>query len=153
MLRQTGVRRPFPSSWLQRVVAMEANEIVARRFFDDFWTGGQYDAADLLVAADHQHHISGSTLAAGPESLKEMARSMRTAFPDLEFLIEDTIVDGDKVLVRWVAHGTHDAAFGGVEATGRAVEWTGMDLIRFEGGRIAELWGNNDALGLFEQLE
>lgn len=132
---------------------MESNEILARRFFADFWTDGQYDAADLLVATYHQHHISGSTLAPGPQALKEMARSMRTAFPDLEFVIEDTIVDGDKVLVRWVAHGTHTAAFDGVEATGRAVEWTGMDLIRFEDGRIVELWGNNDALGLFEQLE
>jgi predicted ester cyclase len=46
----------------------------------------------------------------------------------------------------------HAATFGGVEGTGRRVAWTGMDLIRFADGRIVELWGNNDALGLFEQL-
>ncbi len=132
---------------------MEPNEALARRFFDDFWTGQQYDAADDLMAADHRHHISGSTLAAGREAVKEMARSMHAAFPDLAFVIEDVLVDGDKVLVRWTAHGTHAATFGGVEATGRRVEWTGMDLIRFADGRVVELWGNNDALGLFEQLE
>ncbi len=95
---------------------------------------------------------SGSTLD-GPEAVKGMARSMHAAFPDLAFVIEDALVDGDKVLVRWVARGTHAGTFGGVEPTGRAVEWTGMDLLRCEGGKIVELWGNNDALGLFEQLE
>jgi predicted ester cyclase len=68
------------------------------------------------MAADHRHHISGSTLAAGREAVKEMARSMHAAFPDLAFVIEDVLVDGDQVLVRWTAHGTHAATFGGVEA-------------------------------------
>ena len=73
---------------------MEPNEALARRYFDDFWTGQQYDAADDLMAADHRHHISGSTLAAGRDSVKEMARSMHAAFPDLVFVIEDVLVDG-----------------------------------------------------------
>ena len=132
---------------------MEANETLARRFFDDLWTNGDFDTADLLVATDHQHHLSGSTVAAGPGGVKELARSMRSAFPDLAFVIEDTLVSEDKVLVRWTAYGTHAGTFGGVEGTGRRVSWTGMDLIRFADGRIIELWGNNDALGLFEQLE
>jgi steroid delta-isomerase-like uncharacterized protein len=130
---------------------MDNNEAVARRFFDDVWTGGRYEAADALLASNHQHHISGQTIV-GPEAVKQMARGLRGAFPDLEFVIEDTIVEGDKVVVRWAAHGTHTGPFGELTATGRRVEWTGIDLIHLADGRIVELWGNNDALGLVDQL-
>jgi steroid delta-isomerase-like uncharacterized protein len=130
---------------------MTENERLARRFFDDVWTGGQYDTVDRLLGSDHLHHISGDTMV-GREAVKDMARSMRDAFPDLRFAIEDTMVDGDKVLVRWTAAGTHSGDLGDLPGTGRRVEWTGMDLIRFLDGRIVELWGNNDALGLWEQL-
>jgi steroid delta-isomerase-like uncharacterized protein len=130
---------------------MNANEALARRFFDEVWTDGRYDVADVLLASDHQHHISGETLD-GPGAVKEMAREMHSAFPDLSFAIEDTVSAGDKVLVRWTARGTNSGAFGGRDATGRAVEWTGMDLIRMTDGQIVELWGNNDAIGLWDQL-
>jgi steroid delta-isomerase-like uncharacterized protein len=131
---------------------VDANETLARRFLDDVWTDGRYDVADLLLAPDHRHHISGDTLV-GPDAVKEMARYLRGAFPDLTFVIEDAVVDGDKVLLRWTARGTHAGTFGGVEGTGRRVEWTGMDLVRCADGRIVELWGNNDAQGLWEQIE
>lgn len=131
---------------------MDPNEVLARRFFDEVWTGGRYDVADLLLGSDHRHHISGETLG-GAAAVKEMARSLRSAFPDLAFSIEDTICADDKVLVRWTARGTNTGAFGGRPATGRAVEWTGMDLIRVADGRIVELWGNNDAMGLWDQLD
>jgi steroid delta-isomerase-like uncharacterized protein len=130
---------------------MNQNELLARRFFDDVWSEGRYDVVDLLLGSDHRHHISGDTLV-GRQAVKDLAGSLRGAFPDLRFAIEDTMADGDRVLVRWTARGTHTGTLGGVEGTGRQVEWTGMDLLRMADGRIVELWGNNDALGLWEQL-
>ncbi len=128
-----------------------ANEALARRFFDEVWSGGRYDAVDLLLAGDHRHYLSGEDVG-GPDEVKELARAMREGFPDLTFTLEDVVSSGNKVVVRWTARGTHEGAFAGQEPTGRRVEWTGMDLIRFEGGRIVELWGNNDAMGLWDQL-
>ena len=77
---------------------------------------------------------------------------LRAAFPDLRFIIEDEVVAGDKVVVRWTAVGTHLGDFHGIPPSGRTVTWTGIDLVRLEDDRIVELWGNYDALGLEEQL-
>lgn len=130
---------------------MHANEAVVRRFFDELWSGGRIELADELLAPHHRHHVSGQ-LIEGREAVKEMARDMLGAFPDLRFDIEDALAADDKVLIRWTAHATHSVELDGVPATGKRLSWTGMDLVRLEGGRIVELWANNDALGLSEQL-
>jgi predicted ester cyclase len=85
--------------------------------------------------------------------VKEMVAGLRNAFPDLRFEIADVVSCDDKVLVRWTAHGTHKGELGGAAPTGKRVSWTGMDLIRLDQGRIVELWGDNGARGLWEQLE
>lgn len=131
---------------------MDENEVIARRFFDELWTGGRLYVADELLSDGHLHHISGDVMQ-GTEAVKDLVQMLRTGFPDLRFEIEDVVSRDDKVLVRWTAHGTHDGELGGAAPTGRQVRWTGMDLIRFQEGRIVELWGNNDSLGLWEQLE
>jgi steroid delta-isomerase-like uncharacterized protein len=129
----------------------EENAVIVRRFFDEVWSAGELQVADELVADGHVHHISGGEMR-GPEAVKQMVLDLRGAFPDLRFVIEDELVAGDKVVVRWTAHGTHLGAFADIPATGRAVQWTGIDMVQVKDGQIIELWGNNDAIGLVEQL-
>jgi predicted ester cyclase len=130
---------------------VEQNVFVVRRFFDELWTQGRLEVADELMAPEHTHHLSGNELG-GPQEVKELVAFLRGAFPDLRFIVEDEVVAGDKVVVRWTAVGTHLGEFGGIPPTGRIVTWTGIDLARLQDHRIVELWGNNDGLGLEEQL-
>lgn len=130
---------------------MEANELVVRRFFDELWTGGRLEAADELLAPEHMHHLSGDVLG-GPQEVKELVTFLRAVFPDLSFVIDDAVVAGDKVAVRWSAVGTHLGDFDGIPPTARVVTWTGIDLVRLKDNRIVELWGSYDALGLEDQL-
>jgi steroid delta-isomerase-like uncharacterized protein len=127
------------------------NESVVRRFFEELWNEGDLACADDVLAPGHVHHIGDDRLD-GPEGVKDAVRSLRTAFSDLYFTLEDVVSDGDRVVVRWTATGTHEAEFGGVPASGRSVRWTGIDLVRLEDGRIVELWAAADVAGLFEQL-
>ena len=76
----------------------------------------------------------------------------RGAFPDLHFTLEDVIGEGDRVVVRWTATGTHKAEVMGVPATGKRVAVTGIEVSRFADGKLAETWVNWDALGLLRQL-
>ena len=48
--------------------------------------------------------------------------------------------------------GTYAGALGPVEATGRAFELRGLDLLTLEGGRISGGWAIADELGLLRQL-
>lgn len=103
------------------------------------------------MAPDHRHNISGKTVT-GPGEVKAMVIYLRAVFPDLTFIIEDLIDADDTVVGRWTASASY-AGDDPVTARGRRVEYTGIDIVRLHGGRIVELWGNNDAQGLAEQLE
>lgn len=136
---------------IQELTLSEQNAVVVRRFFDELWNAGLLEAADELLAPNHVHHISGDDMS-GPEAVKDLVTYLRSAFPDLRFVIEDELLAGDKVVVRWTAYGTHLGDFGGLSATGRTAHWTGIDIVELQDGRIVELWGNNDGIGLVEQL-
>lgn len=59
---------------------------------------------------------------------------------------------GDKVAIWYTAEGTQRGEFDGVLPTGRRVSWTGVDLLRIDGGKIGEARFLSDALGLLRQL-
>ena len=75
-----------------------------------------------------------------------------TAFPDLQFTIEDMVAEGDFVVVRHTTRGTHQGNFRGIPPTGKQVSGTGMFIDRIVNGKAVEQWINGDDLGLLQQL-
>jgi steroid delta-isomerase-like uncharacterized protein len=74
------------------------------------------------------------------------------AFPDLTLEIEDLVAEGDKVIWRVTASGTHQGSFQGVPATGKAVKFGAQYTFRLENGKIAERWSTIDRLTLLVQI-
>ena len=74
------------------------------------------------------------------------------AFPDLRFTIEDLIAEGDKVVYRYSATGTHKGDLSGIAATEKMVTITGMVISRILNGKVQEDWEQTDMLGLMQQL-
>jgi len=68
------------------------------------------------------------------------------------FTIDDVIAEEDKVVVRWTNRGTHVGDFAGIPATGRTFTFTGIDIYRIQGDRLAEHWHVIDQLALLGQL-
>ena len=62
------------------------------------------------------------------------------------------ITEGDLVVIRYRATGTHAGEFQGYAPTGKRVTWTGINIYRIECGRIAEIWSEVDAQGRIAQL-
>jgi steroid delta-isomerase-like uncharacterized protein len=134
-------------------VPAHANKELVRRFYEEVWEKGNFDVADDVFAHGYVRHDLRATQAApGPEGQKQIARAFRAAFPDLRFEVEIVIADGDYVAARWTARGTHTGRWGDVDATGRFVTLSAVNLFRFESGRVAEIWNHRDDLGLQEQL-
>jgi steroid delta-isomerase-like uncharacterized protein len=77
---------------------------------------------------------------------------MYEAFPDLNRPVDDLIAEGDKVVARWRAEGTHTGSFQGVPPTGRRASITGITIFRLRDGKIVEEWGESDMLGLLQQV-
>jgi steroid delta-isomerase-like uncharacterized protein len=114
---------------------------------------GDVSAADRAFAPDCVIHINGSpqpNLSLG--GFKEMVTGLLGAFPDLHFTVEDQIVAGDKVAIRWSAEGTNSGAFGSVPATGRHIQIGGLVLDRVVDGKVVERWEQWDQMGMLQQL-
>ncbi|TMK24782.1 MAG: ester cyclase [Actinobacteria bacterium] len=126
----------------------KANE---RRFFEEVWNKGNFQAADQIVATDYIDH-DAITSKTGPEGVREEVSLFRNAFPDLVFAIEDVITEDDKVVTRISATGTHKGDLPGIPATGRRGAITGIVITRYESGKAAEAWVHFDFLGLYRQL-
>jgi steroid delta-isomerase-like uncharacterized protein len=131
----------------------EENKTIARRALDVFNTG-MLDELDELVSADAVDHDPQNPFAGthGPEAAKQMAITYRAAFPDLHVTIEDQIAEGDEVVTRWTAVGTHEGDLPGLPASGSSTTVTGIGIDRIEAGKIVESWGNWDTLGMLQQL-
>jgi steroid delta-isomerase-like uncharacterized protein len=63
---------------------------------------------------------------------------MRSAFPDINWTLQETIAEGDKVVAWFETRGTHQGAFMGVPASGKQICITALNIYRFEDGKIVE---------------
>jgi steroid delta-isomerase-like uncharacterized protein len=126
---------------------------ISRRLLEEAFTQGRLEIVDEIVAAGYVAHDPASPEPVkGPDGLKAFITVYREAFPDLRATVEEQIAEGDKVLTRWSARGTHEGELLGIPPTGKQSTVTGMTLDRFEGGKIAESWDNWDTLGMLQQL-
>ena len=130
-------------------MSLEANKRLVQRFMDEVWNQMNPDAVDEFVAPDMIDH---SGRGSGREAVKQTVRLFATAFPDWHTIIEDLITEGDRVVMRGVASGTHRGDFMGIPATGKHVTVPGIHIMRIADGKIAEHWAQGDYLGMMRQL-
>ncbi|HZD37140.1 MAG TPA: ester cyclase [Actinomycetes bacterium] len=107
---------------------------------------------DQLVDPDLLFHAPVPTGAAGTQALKQVWTVLLRAFPDLHVAVEDVIAEGDKVVSRNTVTGTHQGEYMGLPPTGKPVTYNEIFILRFAGGRIAEIWGVVDVLSQMKQL-
>src|SRR5918995_1400947 len=79
--------------------------------------------------------------------------TFREALPDLRLTNIVVIGAGDRVIQRWIVHGSHTGAeLFGVPPQGTSLVLSGINEFRIEDGKIAERWGTMDVLGMLQQL-
>ena len=130
----------------------EENETVVRRAFDEVAMGNMTTVDEIIAPEFVRHDLAGGPETHGPDGVKRLIAGLRTGFPDLRTTIEDIFSDGDRVVVRFTARGTHSGPFMGIAPTGREATWSGVNIYRVSGGRIRETWQLADGLGLLRQL-
>ena len=135
-------------------MSAEENKRISRRVVEEGFSQGNVDVFDELVAESFVNHDTSAPpdLPPGREGLKELARFYKSAFPDAEVVVEDQIAEGDRVVTRYSARGTHQGDFAGIPATGRQVTVSGIGIDRIEGGKIVESWNEVNQLGMLQQL-
>jgi len=132
---------------------LEQNKALADRFNMDIFVDGKLDVADEILSSDFvAHALVSPEFTSGPEGIKKWATSMRNSLSDVWINHYETIAEGNLVMTRWEGGGIHTGEMAGVPASGNSIKITGFDLFRIEGGKIVELWQEQNVLGMLQQL-
>ena len=135
-------------------MSVEENKAVIRRFFEEVFNRKQPELIEAFLAdgvVDHNKIVF--TEPDVPGGMAEGVRMLLVAFPDLETHVKHQVAEGDYVSAHLAMSGTNTGPYPRVtEPTGRHTEWESMVLFRMEDGKIAELWGISDRMGMLTQL-
>ena len=103
-------------------------------------------------AEDFFNHDGYPGAPTGPEAIRSYLPMMLKAFPDRVLTPEFTLCDGDRVVSRTITEGTMTGNFMGIPPTGKPYRITATDTYRIRDRKICERWGNEDSLGMMQQL-
>jgi steroid delta-isomerase-like uncharacterized protein len=132
----------------------EQLKLLARRAIDEVWNQGNLAVIDELTAPNatfHDPSVPGGKFT-GPEGMRQFVQIYRGAFPDVRITIDDQVVEGDKVVSRWTATGTHKGDLMGLAPTQKRATVTGIDIDRYQDGKVVEAWTSYDMYGMLQQL-
>jgi steroid delta-isomerase-like uncharacterized protein len=134
---------------------MGDHEATVRRYFEELFNEGDLDVADEILAPEVRYHgppsFSPQNLRRR-EQVKAFVKRYHAAFPDINYHMEAVVGADDTYTVRWSAEGTHTDSLWGIEGTGKRFEDRGLNMFRFEGEAIAEIWSYWDTLGMVREL-
>ena len=128
------------------------NKRLARRIFEELGNRGNMAVIPELVGSEFVNHQLDGHEVRGPEGMRRVVGEFRTAFPDVHVTVDDQIAEGDIVVTRWTAAGTHWGPLGEVAPTGKRVKFSGISMMRFDNARLIEEWELADQLGLLRQV-
>jgi predicted ester cyclase len=124
-----------------------------RRLIEEGFNEGDLKVLDeVLDPGFVEHQALAPGVPRTRDAVSALIRALRTGFPDIRLSIEAIDTVGDRVWARIRATGTNKGPFMGNPPTGRSIAIDVLDVVRMDGGRIAEHWGVPDHLTLMEQL-
>lgn len=125
-------------------MSVDENKTLVRRYFEDLANNGNLAVASQIIVPQHR------------EDVQQLITKLRTAFPDFHITIEDQIAEGDRVVTRFTASGTHhgewQSPLGIHQPTGKRFQHEGIRIFQIVDGRLAETWGGADTLRQLQQL-
>jgi len=130
--------------------ATAVNIALGRKVFLEIYGQGKVELVDQLYASNFVDDSPGG--GKGRELIKEAVTDFHKACPDLKMEIEDVFASGDKVVLRYTAHGTQTGAYGPIPPTGKTISVRGITVLRIVNGKIETEWTEYDRLGMLRQL-
>jgi predicted ester cyclase len=118
------------------------------KWYTGAWCSQKASSVAEFFALNGTLSVNGAP-AAGRNAITEVAQGFMTAFPDLELLMDDVVIQGDRAVYHWTFIGTNTGPGG----TGHRVRFSGYEVWKFgEDGLIAESQGHFDAADYQRQL-
>jgi steroid delta-isomerase-like uncharacterized protein len=123
---------------------LKGNERVVEAFLQDVINEHNGDHAINYLNPGMQWYGGTVGTVTGSANVAGLFASVVAAFPDAHITINDIFAQGDQVVVRVVVSGTQEGAILGIPASGRHVQWDGVDVYRLSDGKISNIWAGDD---------
>src|SRR5215203_1806617 len=136
-------------------VSAQDNKEKARRLMEEAFGQGNTNVIDEVLHSEFVCYDPNSESGEirGADTIKGEIEYFRNAVPDLTYTVEDQVAEGDKVVTRYTASGTHQGEIFGVAGSGKHIEMIGIQIDRFdESGKLVEEWPGYDLLGAMKQM-
>ena len=131
---------------------MEDNRATANRFMDEIGNRGDLSAIDEMIDEKFVNHSPVPGISSDRAGFRTFTKQIHEGFSDINYVTNDLIAEGDKVVIRGTFNSRNTGGFMGAPATGSEVTMTFAVTLRIKDGKIIERWGNADELGLNMQL-
>ena len=118
------------------------NAATARRALEVACSGRDQEVIDEVYSETFVDHVNAMEYH-GTDGARQSVALYLKLFPDLEFVVDEQLTDGDRVASRWTLNGTH---------RGRQVRLWGIVISRLADSKIVEDWAASDSLELIRQL-
>jgi serine phosphatase RsbU (regulator of sigma subunit) len=133
-------------------VSAEENKALVRRLFEEVYCRGNLDMIEEMIAPDFVDRSLLPGQESDREAFKQGVAEDQATFSNVRIIIEDQVAEGDKVVSRFTARGTHDQRGSvGAAPTGREVIYTAITIHRIAEGKIVEEW--SEGTSLVDELE
>jgi steroid delta-isomerase-like uncharacterized protein len=134
-------------------MSVEEKKAIALRYFQKVWAEGDYALEEEMLSPRYQDHNPAPGITTDRAGHHQFLVEFRTAFPDVQYIMEDVIAEGETVADRWTVHATHLGPFLGIAPTGRRISFSGIDILRIDAdGKITDVWHMEDQLSVMQQL-
>ena len=125
-------------------MSIEENKSILQRVWEEILNEGKTENMSELVANEYVYHGPGGHEVKGIEGLQKFVSWLHTSFPNIHFIIDDYIAEGDKVVSFWTMEGTHKS--------NKQVNFKGIIISRVVSGKVVEDWEVFDRFTMASQL-
>lgn len=130
----------------------EQNKALVKRIYTEVNDAQQYQLLEQLCHPEVTVHDPIAGDQRGIEAFRGLFAFFRAAFGKQHTELGQFVAEGDYVALLHTHHATHTGPFMGLAATHKEVVVPGIELFRFQGGKIAEFWRFDADLSLMMQL-
>lgn len=128
------------------------NKAFIQDYAERLWNKRELRIINDVFADDAEIH-SPFNIKLGRYTMTEIADKWLTAFPDLTLYWDDYIAEGDRVVSRWHAKGTHLGSFFSTAPTHHEVDYCGITIYQVVNQRVIRYWALVDVHAILRQLE
>ena len=122
-------------------MSAEDNKRIVRRYIEEVVNTGDVERLAEFIAPDYTEVYNNKRYPLGLEGAKEHISGSRRTYEDLHLTVEQQIAEGDWVVTRATARGTHRGGWLGTKPTGKTMEITVVNIDKVVDGRIVEHGG------------